>query len=91
VKLDFENLIGLELRAQQSIRLQQPAQLPMSVFTQTADAGATCIHASNTLNKMAVNRFTIRLYSSTVKPVQIVFGAALHGWIPVLVQTCQSN
>jgi len=48
--------------AQQSIRVQQAAQLPIDGFTQTAAAdtgvGTTCIHASSTLNKMAVNRFT---------------------------------
>jgi hypothetical protein len=51
--------------AQQFILPQQSAQLPIVDFTQTADAdtgaGAICIHTSNTLNKMAVNPFTISL------------------------------
>jgi hypothetical protein len=48
--------------AQQAIRSQQAAQLPIAGFTQTggADAGAeaTCSHTNTTLNKMAVNCFT---------------------------------
>jgi len=46
--------------AQQAIRSQQSAQLPIAGFTQTdeADTGAICIHTSSTLNTMTVNCFT---------------------------------
>jgi hypothetical protein len=48
--------------AQQAMRSQQSAQLPMLGFTQTGDAntgaGATCTHTSETANKMAENCFT---------------------------------
>jgi hypothetical protein len=49
------------LVAQQAMPLQQSAQLARVAFAQTgaaAGAGATCIHTSSTLNKIAVNRFT---------------------------------
>jgi hypothetical protein len=49
------------LVVQQAIPLQQSAQLAMVAFAQAgaaAGAGATCIHTSSTLNKIAVNRFT---------------------------------
>jgi hypothetical protein len=50
--------------AQQAVRAQQSAQLPMAGFTQTAanaGAEAICIHTNTTLNKMAVNGFTTHL------------------------------
>jgi hypothetical protein len=57
--------VGCELDAgfvaQQAIRLQQSAQLPIAGLTQTVEAdtgaGAICIHTNNTLNKMTTKRF----------------------------------
>jgi hypothetical protein len=50
------------LVAQHAMPLQQSAQLAMVAFAQdgaaAAGAGATCIHTSSTLNKIAVSRFT---------------------------------
>jgi hypothetical protein len=50
------------LVAQQAIPLQQSSQLAMAAFATVgagaADMGATCTHTSNTLNKIASNRFT---------------------------------
>jgi hypothetical protein len=70
--------------AQQSIRAQQSAQLPITDFTQTADAdtgaGAICIQTSNTLNKMADNCFTNSIQSRrSIGDCKSFFSVASNG------------
>jgi hypothetical protein len=64
--------------AQQTIRAQQSAQLPIAGFTQAGDTDnddeAICVQIKITLNKMAVRRFTSAYHLSLNNPHVKSFG-----------------